>query len=35
VWLVTFFSTILLNLDLGLAVSIGFSMLTVIFRMQL
>nr|XP_046252500.1 solute carrier family 26 member 6-like isoform X2 [Scatophagus argus] len=35
VWLVTFISTILLNLDLGLAVSIGFSMLTVIFKMQL
>ncbi|XP_073325519.1 solute carrier family 26 member 6 [Pagrus major] len=35
VWLVTFTSTILLNLDLGLAVSIVFSMLTVIFRTQL
>lgn len=35
VWLVTFLSTILLNLDLGLAVSIGFAMLTVIFRTQL
>ncbi|XP_077424508.1 solute carrier family 26 member 6-like [Vanacampus margaritifer] len=35
VWLVTFTSTILLNLDLGLAVSIGFSMLTVIFRSQM
>ncbi|XP_076596416.1 solute carrier family 26 member 6 [Chaetodon auriga] len=35
VWLVTFMSTILLNLDLGLAVSVGFSMLTVIFRTQL
>nr|XP_057939553.1 solute carrier family 26 member 6 isoform X2 [Doryrhamphus excisus] len=35
VWLVTFISTILLNLDLGLAVSIGFSILTVIFRTQL
>lgn len=35
VWLVTFSSTILLNLDIGLAVSIGFSMLTVIFRTQL
>ncbi|XP_061760412.1 solute carrier family 26 member 6-like [Nerophis ophidion] len=35
VWLVTFTSTILLNLDLGLAVSIGFSILTVIFRTQL
>ncbi|XP_034732275.1 solute carrier family 26 member 6 [Etheostoma cragini] len=35
VWMVTFTSTLLLNLDLGLAVSIGFSMLTVIFRTQL
>ncbi|KAK5923793.1 hypothetical protein CgunFtcFv8_000730 [Champsocephalus gunnari] len=35
VWLVTFTSTILLNLDMGLAVSVGFSMLTVIFRTQL
>ncbi|XP_071777170.2 solute carrier family 26 member 6 [Centroberyx gerrardi] len=35
VWLVTFTCTVLLNLDLGLAVSIGFSMLTVIFRTQL
>ncbi|KAF7659905.1 hypothetical protein LDENG_00291230 [Lucifuga dentata] len=35
VWLVTFICTILLNLDLGLAVSVGFSMLTVIFRTQL
>ncbi|XP_068453338.1 solute carrier family 26 member 6-like [Clinocottus analis] len=35
VWLVTFVSTILLNLDIGLAVSIGFSMLTIIFRTQL
>ncbi|XP_042348031.1 solute carrier family 26 member 6 [Plectropomus leopardus] len=35
VWLVTFISTILLNLDLGLAVSIGFNMLTVIFRTQM
>ncbi|XP_069822869.1 solute carrier family 26 member 6 [Dendropsophus ebraccatus] len=34
VWLVTFISTILLNLDLGLAVSIAFSLLTVIFRTQ-
>ncbi|XP_016891457.1 solute carrier family 26 member 6-like isoform X1 [Cynoglossus semilaevis] len=34
VWLVTFVCTILLNLDLGLAVSIAFSMLTVIFRTQ-
>uniref|UniRef100_A0A8C7QU04 STAS domain-containing protein n=1 Tax=Oncorhynchus mykiss TaxID=8022 RepID=A0A8C7QU04_ONCMY len=35
VWLVTLVCTILLNLDLGLAASIGFSMLTVIFRTQL
>ncbi|XP_068997540.1 solute carrier family 26 member 6-like [Embiotoca jacksoni] len=34
VWLVTFISTILLNLDMGLAVAIGFSMLTFIFRTQ-
>ncbi|KAL1021612.1 hypothetical protein UPYG_G00015540 [Umbra pygmaea] len=34
VWLVTLVCTILLNLDLGLAVSVGFSMLTVIFRSQ-
>uniref|UniRef100_A0A668A2E7 Solute carrier family 26 member 6 n=1 Tax=Myripristis murdjan TaxID=586833 RepID=A0A668A2E7_9TELE len=31
VWLVTFTCTVLLNLDLGLAVSIGFSMLTSFF----
>uniref|UniRef100_A0A3Q3GPG3 Solute carrier family 26 member 6, like 2 n=1 Tax=Kryptolebias marmoratus TaxID=37003 RepID=A0A3Q3GPG3_KRYMA len=35
VWLVTFISTVLLNLDMGLAVSVGFSVLTVIFRTQL
>ncbi|XP_028265194.1 solute carrier family 26 member 6-like [Parambassis ranga] len=35
VWMVTFISTILLNLDLGLAVSIVFSMLMFIFRTQL
>ncbi|XP_068107626.1 solute carrier family 26 member 6-like [Hyperolius riggenbachi] len=35
VWLVTFTATILLNLDLGLAVSVAFSLLTVIFRTQL
>ncbi|KAM9324409.1 solute carrier family 26 member 6-like [Gastrophryne carolinensis] len=35
VWLVTFIATILLNLDLGLAVSVAFSLLTVIFRTQL
>ncbi|KAM3915531.1 solute carrier family 26 member 6-like [Leptodactylus fuscus] len=34
VWIVTFIATILLNLDLGLAVSVGFSLLTVIFRTQ-
>ncbi|XP_058500230.1 solute carrier family 26 member 6-like [Solea solea] len=34
VWLVTFLCTILFNLDLGLAISVGFSMLTVIFRTQ-
>lgn len=35
VWLVTFILTVLLNPDLGLAASIAFSMLTVIFRTQL
>ncbi|CAB1336053.1 unnamed protein product, partial [Coregonus sp. 'balchen'] len=35
VWLVTLACTILLNLDLGLAASIAFSLLTVIFRTQL
>lgn len=35
VWLVTFVATILLNLDLGLAVSVAFCLLTVIFRTQL
>ncbi|KAM9506359.1 solute carrier family 26 member 6 isoform 10-T10 [Salvelinus alpinus] len=35
VWLVTLVCTILLNLDLGLAASIAFSLLTVIFRTQL
>ncbi|XP_075687857.1 solute carrier family 26 member 6 isoform X2 [Rhinoderma darwinii] len=34
IWLVTFVATILLNLDLGLAVSVAFSLLTVIFRTQ-
>ncbi|XP_055366373.1 solute carrier family 26 member 6-like isoform X2 [Betta splendens] len=34
VWLVTFTSTVLLNLDLGLAVSVGFAMFTLILRMQ-
>uniref|UniRef100_A0A3P9JPP9 Si:ch211-117c9.2 n=1 Tax=Oryzias latipes TaxID=8090 RepID=A0A3P9JPP9_ORYLA len=35
VWLVTFISTVLFNLDLGLALSVGFSMLTFIFKTQL
>ncbi|XP_076860055.1 solute carrier family 26 member 6 [Brachyhypopomus gauderio] len=35
VWLMTLILTILLNPDLGLAASIAFSMLTVIFRTQL
>ncbi|KAK5894337.1 hypothetical protein CesoFtcFv8_011040 [Champsocephalus esox] len=35
IWVVTFIFTILFNPDLGLAASIGFSMLTVIFRTQL
>ncbi|KAI5095183.1 solute carrier family 26 member 6, partial [Silurus meridionalis] len=35
VWVMTFILTILLNPDLGLAASIAFSMLTVIFRTQL
>lgn len=35
VWVVTFICTVLLNVDLGLAASIGFSVLTVIFRTQL
>ncbi|KAM8930808.1 solute carrier family 26 member 6-like [Pelodytes ibericus] len=35
VWLVTFASTILLNLDIGLAVSVAFSLSTIIFRTQL
>uniref|UniRef100_A0A8C7Y6H2 Solute carrier family 26 member 6, like 2 n=1 Tax=Oryzias sinensis TaxID=183150 RepID=A0A8C7Y6H2_9TELE len=35
VWLVTFISTVLFNLDLGLALSVGFSMLTLIFKTQL
>ncbi|CAG6021188.1 unnamed protein product [Menidia menidia] len=35
VWLATFVFTVLLNPDLGLAASIAFSMLTVIFRTQL
>nr|BAD22608.1 solute carrier family 26 member 6 c [Anguilla japonica] len=35
VWLVTWISTVLCNLDLGLAISITFALLTVIFRTQL
>ncbi|KAM4612652.1 solute carrier family 26 member 6, like 1 [Polymixia lowei] len=35
VWLVTWVSTLLFNLDLGLAASILFALLTVIFRTQL
>ncbi|XP_036448092.1 solute carrier family 26 member 6 [Colossoma macropomum] len=35
VWVVTFLCTLLLNLDLGLAASIAFALLTVIFRTQL
>ncbi|XP_062420165.1 solute carrier family 26 member 6, like isoform X3 [Pungitius pungitius] len=35
VWLVTWVSTLLLNLDLGLAASIIFALMTVIFRTQM
>ncbi|KAM5291879.1 solute carrier family 26 member 6 [Ctenodactylus gundi] len=35
IWLVTFVATILLNLDLGLAVAIGFSLLLVVVRTQI
>uniref|UniRef100_A0A3Q3JDU6 STAS domain-containing protein n=1 Tax=Monopterus albus TaxID=43700 RepID=A0A3Q3JDU6_MONAL len=35
VWLITFVSALLLNLDIGLAVSVGFSVLTIVFRLQL
>ncbi|XP_036386702.1 solute carrier family 26 member 6, like [Megalops cyprinoides] len=35
VWVVTWVSTLLYNLDLGLAISITFALLTVIFRTQL
>ncbi|XP_036593646.1 solute carrier family 26 member 6 isoform X2 [Trichosurus vulpecula] len=35
IWLVTFVATVLLNLDLGLAVAVAFSLLSVIFRTQL
>uniref|UniRef100_A0A8C9MM06 Solute carrier family 26 member 6 n=1 Tax=Serinus canaria TaxID=9135 RepID=A0A8C9MM06_SERCA len=35
VWVVTFIATLMLNLDIGLAVSVAFGLLTVIFRSQL
>ncbi|CAL8325607.1 unnamed protein product [Merluccius merluccius] len=35
IWLVTWVATLLLNLDVGLAVAVVFAMLTVIFRIQL
>uniref|UniRef100_A0A8D3CCA2 SLC26A/SulP transporter domain-containing protein n=1 Tax=Scophthalmus maximus TaxID=52904 RepID=A0A8D3CCA2_SCOMX len=35
IWVATFILTVLLNPDIGLAASIGFAMLTVIFRTQL
>ncbi|KFO18618.1 Solute carrier family 26 member 6 [Fukomys damarensis] len=35
IWVVTFVATILLNLDLGLAVAIGFSLLLVVVRTQM
>ncbi|XP_053325601.1 solute carrier family 26 member 6-like [Spea bombifrons] len=35
VWIVTFLATILLNMDMGLAVSVAFSLATVIARTQL
>ncbi|NXY33744.1 S26A6 protein, partial [Pomatorhinus ruficollis] len=35
VWVVTFIATLLLNLDIGLAASVAFGLLTVIFRSQL
>ncbi|NXC74621.1 S26A6 protein, partial [Anhinga anhinga] len=35
VWIVTFVATLLLNLDIGLGVSVAFGLLTVIFRTQL
>ncbi|XP_056316255.1 solute carrier family 26 member 6, like [Danio aesculapii] len=34
IWLVTFVSTVLFNLDMGLGASMGFALLTVIFRTQ-
>ncbi|XP_064375038.1 solute carrier family 26 member 6 [Dromaius novaehollandiae] len=35
VWIVTFVATLLLNLDLGLGVSVAFALLTIIFQTQL
>lgn len=35
IWWVTFAATILLNMDIGLAVSVTFSLLTIIFRTQM
>ncbi|XP_043374428.1 solute carrier family 26 member 6 isoform X1 [Dermochelys coriacea] len=35
IWLVTFVATLLLNLDMGLGLSVAFALLTVIFRTQL
>ncbi|NXP19027.1 S26A6 protein, partial [Scytalopus superciliaris] len=35
VWIVTFVATLILNLDIGLAASVAFGLLTVIFRTQL
>ncbi|XP_047550555.1 solute carrier family 26 member 6 isoform X2 [Lutra lutra] len=35
IWLVTFVATILLNLDIGLAIAVVFSLLLVVFRTQL
>uniref|UniRef100_A0A452ITA4 STAS domain-containing protein n=1 Tax=Gopherus agassizii TaxID=38772 RepID=A0A452ITA4_9SAUR len=35
IWLVTFVATLLLNLDMGLGVSVAFALLTVIFRTQM
>ncbi|MBN3278738.1 S26A6 protein, partial [Polyodon spathula] len=35
VWVVTLVSTLLLNMDIGLAASVAFAMLTIIFRTQL
>uniref|UniRef100_A0A8C2KBG1 Solute carrier family 26 member 6, like n=1 Tax=Cyprinus carpio TaxID=7962 RepID=A0A8C2KBG1_CYPCA len=34
IWLVTYVSTVLFNLDMGLGASMGFALLTVIFRTQ-